>query len=139
MNPPKRTTSSTGNNSRGFTFVEVMVTLVILSAGIVFIYKTFFLCVDYLSRLTIRLYAGQLVEARIADLQRKAQASGGLGFERGPMSVRQEFNHKPVEFAFQIDLNPVHGFEDLYQMQVGVSWVDGGRGNNFKRLAMVDL
>ncbi|MDE2027350.1 MAG: prepilin-type N-terminal cleavage/methylation domain-containing protein, partial [Candidatus Omnitrophica bacterium] len=62
--------SATGNNRSGFTFVEVMVALVVLCGGIVLIYKSFFLCADYLNNLTCRLYASSLLDEKIGRITR---------------------------------------------------------------------
>jgi len=53
---------------KGFTFIEVMVALVVLSAGIVTVYRSFFLCVDYLNNITTRIYASHLLDQRMADI-----------------------------------------------------------------------
>ena len=116
-----------------------MVTLVILSAGIVFIYKTFFLCVDYLSRLSLRLQANELIDEKIADLGRLYRETGDLSFSRGPAAVTQEINHRSVDFSYQIQLVPVPGYEGLYRLQVGVSWLDAGRPTSVSREAMLGL
>src|SRR5579872_1277046 len=70
MGIPTRAKSVTGNDPsvQGFTFVEVMVSLVILCCGIVLIYKSFFLCADYLNNLTCRLYASSLMDEKIGDI-----------------------------------------------------------------------
>src|ERR1039457_5245129 len=80
MRLPTRAKSATGNNRRhmsfpnvlignlGFTFVEVMVSLVVLCCGIVVIYKSFFLCADYLNNLTCRIYASSLIDEKIGDI-----------------------------------------------------------------------
>src|SRR5262245_8551690 len=67
-------TSSIGNKflpfgQKGFTFLEIMITIVVLSTGIVAIYKTFLLCLDHQRYLTHRLYASNLIDRRTAQLQ----------------------------------------------------------------------
>ena len=116
-----------------------MVTLVILSAGIVLIFKTFFLCVDYLNRLSIRLYASELVDEKIADLSRAFRLDGNPSVIQGPSSVEQNINHKPIDFLYQVQFDPVQGYEGLYRLEVGVSWVDAGRPARFARSTLVAL
>ena len=127
MRPPIRTMSSTGSKHKGFTFIEVMVTLVILSSGIVMIYKSFFLCLDYLSYLTCRLYASQMIESKIADISRSYQESQGAFFDRGATTETMEINHKWVDFNYTINLTPLSGLEHVYHLQISLAWYDGKR------------
>ena len=140
MKLPTRMTSRTGsNNHLGFTFVEVMVTLVVLSAGIVFIYKTFFLCVDYLSRLSTRLCANELIDSRVSEISRLMREHGDLSFDRGPLIVTKEISHKRIDFNYQINFVPVTGYEGLYRLDVGLSWQDHGRSMHYMRSAVLTL
>jgi prepilin-type N-terminal cleavage/methylation domain-containing protein len=139
MKPPRRTTSSIGNNRAGFTFVEVMVTLVVLTGGIVFIYRTFFICVDYLSRLSLRLHASELIDTKIADISRLFRENRNVSFERGPMVVSEEVNRKHIEFHYRVQLVPVSGYEGMYRLEVGLSWLDAGRPAHFARSALLAL
>src|SRR5271155_1181395 len=87
--------SATGNNSRGFTFVEVMVSLVVLCCGIVMIYKSFFLCADYLNNLTCRLYASSLIDEKIGDIAKSfADWSAKNSIDLGDNAVTLDINYK---------------------------------------------
>jgi hypothetical protein len=117
-----------------------MVTLVVLSAGIVFIYKTFFLCVDYMSRLSMRMQASELIDQRIADITRTFGVAGNRSLDQGPAVVtRRTINRKPVEFHYQAQAIPVSGFEGLFELEVSVSWVDQGKPAQFTRWAALSL
>ncbi|MBF0490414.1 MAG: prepilin-type N-terminal cleavage/methylation domain-containing protein [Candidatus Omnitrophica bacterium] len=125
MKLPIRMTSLTGNKNKGFTFIEIMITLVILSAGIVMIYKSFFLCVDYLSYLTCRLYASQMIEGKISDITRSYRESSDSSFDRGATTETMEMNHKWIDFNYGIEMSPVLGLDYLYRLRVTLSWYDG--------------
>ena len=127
MNLPIRMTSSTGNKQQGFTFVEIMIALVILSSGIVMIYKSFFLCVDYLSYLTCRLYASQMIESKMADITRSYRKSQDATFSRGAMTESLEVNHKWVDFNYNIEMSLVGNLDYVYRLKVILSWHDGRR------------
>ena len=127
MKPPIRMTSLTGNKKKGFTFVEIMIALVMLSGGIVMIYKSFFLCVDYLSYLTCRLYASQMIESKIADISRSYRESSDSSFDRGGTTETVEVNHKWIDFNYGIEMSPVAGLDYLYRLNVTLSWYDGRR------------
>lgn len=129
--------SSTGN--KGFTFVEVMVTLVVLSAGIVFIYRTFFLCVDYLSRLSSRIHANELVDEKMSEISLLFREQGSPAFDRGPSSVSRSIEGRDVAFNYTIAMDPLEGQEGLYRLQVDVAWVDAGRPAHFSRVGVLGL
>ncbi len=128
-----------GNNQKGFTFVEVMVTLVILSSGIVFIYKSFFLCADYLSRLSLRLDANQLLDNKISEIKRYVKDSHDLSFNRSGNLPIVESHYKKTQFFYQTELVPVLGFEDLYQLSVHLSWVEYGHKRRLSRLSLLEI
>ncbi len=104
-----------------------MIALVILSGGIIMIYKSFFLCVDYLSYLTCRLYASQMIESKIADVSRSYKQSADSLFDRGAATEMIEVNHKWVDFNYTIEMSPVAGLEYLYRLKVTLAWYDGRR------------
>ena len=96
-----------------------MVTLVVLSTGILFIFKTFFQCVDYLSRLSTRLYANAVIEERMSDIVRVARQTGDVSPEQCLPARFQS-----VDFSCEVQASPIENYDGLYQIQVTVSWVD---------------
>ena len=131
--------SSIGNKRSGFTFIEVMVSLVVLSAGIVFIYKTFFLCVDYLSRLTVRMHANELVDEKIADVSRLFHETADITASSGISVITEEINHKKVHFTYQVVFDPVLSNDNAFRIKVVLSWLDAGRTMKISRLALMAL
>lgn len=127
--------SATGNNSRGFTFVEVMVSLVVLCCGIVLIYKSFFLCADYLNNLTCRLYASSLIDEKIGDIAESFADWPARDLDLGATNVDLEINHKPVHFTYDINLAPLPDVKSVWQLDVRLSWVDGPRNMHASRSA----
>jgi len=127
--------SATGNNSRGFTFVEVMVSLVVLCCGIVLIYKSFFLCADYLNNLTCRLYASSLIDEKIGDISESFADWPARNLNLGDRFVDLEINHKPVHFTYDINLAPLPDVKSVWQLDVKISWVDGPRNMHASRSA----
>jgi len=124
-----------GNNSRGFTFVEVMVSLVVLCCGIVLIYKSFFLCADYLNNLTCRLYASSLIDEKIGDISGSFADWPARDLNLGNSSVDLEINHKPVHFEYDINLAPLPDVKSVWQLDVRLSWFDGQRNMHASRSA----
>jgi prepilin-type N-terminal cleavage/methylation domain-containing protein len=127
--------SATGNNSRGFTFVEVMVSLVVLCCGIVLIYKSFFLCADYLNNLTCRLYASSLIDEKIGDIAESFADWPARDLSLGDSSVDLDINHKPVHYTYDINLAPLPDVKSVWQLDVKISWVDGPRNMHASRSA----
>jgi prepilin-type N-terminal cleavage/methylation domain-containing protein len=135
MSHPVRTKSATGNNSSGFTFVEVMVSLVVLCSGIVLIYKSFFLCADYLNNLTSRLYASSLIDEKIGDITESFAEWPAKELDLGSNAVTIEINHKPVQFNYGINLAPLNDVKSVWQLDVKLSWMDGPRSMHASRSA----
>lgn len=132
----KRTKLITGNdNSQGFTFVEVMVSLVVLCCGIVLIYRSFFLCADYLNNLTCRLYASSLIDEKIGDVSKSFAEWPVRDLNFGSTSVILDINHRPVCFTYDIALKPLADVKSVWQLDVGISWNDGQRKMHANRSA----
>ena len=132
---PTRMKSATGNNSRGFTFVEIMVSLVVLCCGIVLIYKSFFLCSDYLNNITCRLYASSLIDEKIGDIAESFAEWPAKALNFGDSSVIADINYKPVHFTYDINLQPLTDVKSVWEVDVKLSWVDGPRNMHMQRSA----
>ena len=136
MGLPRSVTGSNpalGPHSKGFTFVEVMVSLVILCSGIVMIYKSFFLCADYLNNLTCRLYASSLIDEKIGDITRSFAEWPAKPLDFGDNSVELNINHKSVWFNYNIKLAPLDDVKSVWQVDVNLNWLDGPRPMHAER------
>lgn len=131
----KRTKSIIGNRSQGFTFVEVMVSLVVLCSGIVLIYRSFFLCADYLNDLTCRLYASSLIDEKIGDITKSFAQWPAQDLNFGNTFVTLDINHKPVCFTYDIGLQPLADVKSVWQLDVRLAWNDGRRTMHANRSA----
>jgi len=135
MRVPTRTKSAIGNNFLGFTFVEVMVSLVVLCCGIVLIYKSFFLCADYLNNLTCRLYASSLIDEKIGDVTKSFAEWPSKALDLGDNSVTLVINHRTVQFNYDINLKALDDVKSVWQLNVNLNWVDGPRRMHMLRSA----
>ncbi|MBF0386501.1 MAG: hypothetical protein HQL20_01435 [Candidatus Omnitrophica bacterium] len=127
-------TLTTGNSSRrGVTFFEVMVTAVVLSAGLVAIYRSFFIGVDYLDHLSRRLCALDLVEGRVAIIERDFRALNNI--DVGPLDETVVLNGRLVAFKFSINLQPVDLLRTVFQLDIRLSWSERGRYQEIARSA----
>ena len=135
MRVPTRTKSAIGNNFQGFTFVEVMVSLVVLCCGIVLIYKSFFLCADYLNNLTCRLYASSLIDEKIGDVTKSFAEWPAKELDLGVSSITLVINHRSVQFNYDINLKVLDDVKSVWQLNVNLNWVDGPRRMHMLRSA----
>lgn len=137
-------TSLTGRNNsvggrlsfgsrKGLTFIEVMVTAVILSVGLVAIYRSFFIGADVIQHLSNRLYALNLLEAKIATIERDFRTL--KDFDIGPLTEEAVINNYPVRFQYQVDLKPVGQLLTVFQLDITLSWEERGRTMSLFRSA----
>lgn len=122
-----------GLDRRGITFIEVMVTAVILSAGLVALYRSFFIGVDYLNHLSRRLCALDLMESRVADIERNFRALKDI--DVGALEQTVVLNGQPVAFKYRVHLKPVGGLLSVFQLDIVLSWVERGRVVEIARTA----
>jgi prepilin-type N-terminal cleavage/methylation domain-containing protein len=132
------TTSSIGNKhnrfipalrpfQKGFTFIEIMTTLAILAGGLVMIYKSFFVCLDYQTHLACRAQANNIIENRIALTEQMLRDYKTLSFNHDQQKELVEFFGREIEYQVDIALLPKGDGIGLYQMDVRVSWHENKR------------
>lgn len=114
-----------------------MVSLVVLCSGIVLIYKSFFLCADYLNNLTCRIYASSLIDEKIGDITMSFAEWPAKALTLGDMAVDVPINHKPVRFNYEIKLNPLPDVKSVWKLDVTLSWIDGRRSMRAQRSAFM--
>jgi len=111
----------------GITFFEVMVAIVILSTGIVMVYKSFLKSLDYQSYLTARSCAVNLLEHKIAVIKAEYQENGGVNLVEGIEAYDVVLNNRPVTFQFDIRYSAVDAVNDISQLDLMLSWMERGR------------
>jgi prepilin-type N-terminal cleavage/methylation domain-containing protein len=116
----------------GFTFLEVMVTAAILSTGIVVIYKAFLFSLDRQRYLVHRLYANNLLDQKIAEVQRLFQDKGEASLDPGEAVENISVDNRKIPMTIQtlFQKMPV---ENLLQMDIGVSWLERGHPARLSR------
>ena len=119
---------------RGYTFLELMVTVSILSVGIVGIYKVLLTSMDYQTQLSCRLYASNLIEHEIALLQNQFQSSGEFSSKENGKIVEVLLDRRNIPFQFSIVPAAVeNNLAGLLPVTVFLSWPDQGRNFHLKR------
>ena len=121
-------------NNRGYTFLELMVTVSILAIGIVGVYKVLLASLDYQTQLSCRLYAANLIEHEMALIENQFRATGQFPIKENGKVVEAFLDRRNI--VFYLSLLPV-GVENeiagLIPVEVGLSWTDRGRTINVKR------
>lgn len=121
-------------NNRGYTFLELMVTVSILAIGIVGVYKVLLASLDYQMQLSCRLYAANLIEHEIALIENKFRATGQFPIQENGKVIEAFLDRRTI--VFQLSLLPA-GVENeiagLIPVEVVLSWADQGRTINLKR------
>ena len=119
--------------NRGFTFIEIMVTLVVLTGGVAIILKSFMATIDQMNHLTNRLNANIILENKMASLQHQLRVYETLPFELEP--VDNSSRGKPIHFEPKMNLSGVGDFKDIFKLDLTVSWKEQGRDLHLSRSA----
>ena len=115
------------NRKRGFSFLEVMVAMMVLSGGLVLIYKSFFIALDYTNHLTCRLQANVLLDEKICELNRLLQDQNQLTLVP-PIAVDHLIiANRPIDFLYTLDLHSVENLQGLFLLDISVIWKEGNR------------
>jgi len=143
MNLKKTMISPIGNNqlffhrsnrkAAGFSFIEVMITVSILSFGLVLIYRAFFISLNYMEHVTYRLHAMTLLDNKVAELAQLLKGKSNLKATTLTEIDRHMVNNREVEFSFEIDYKPVLKPSGITQVDLALSWDEGIRNINLKR------
>ncbi len=113
-------------DQRGFTFIEVMVTLVILSVGIVGIFKSLLISLDQIDYLTHRLYASTTMENLMFQKERMLRDVSELSLNLGE-KIDVPVGNKNIRFDQNIEISEIESYPDLFSIDVTLSWKEGDR------------
>ncbi len=118
---------------RGLTFIEVMITAVVLAGGLVAIYRAFFIGLDQLDHLSCRLCAINLIEKKIALVEKDFRSL--KDFDIGPLTEQGVINNRPVEFQYVINVQPVGELLAVFRLDIVLSWQEKGHAMSISRSA----
>ena len=117
--------------------MEVMVTVVVLSVGLVGIFKVFHSSLSYLTHLTNRIYASNLLDNRFAKVQRMLS-----GYHTLPVELDQEENIHIGARIFPVKkgtgIRQIGDFIDIFRLDLSVGWKEGQRNITLKRTFAVE-
>ena len=138
--------SLTGNNpaffkhnksKNGFTFFEVMMTAAILAVGIVMIYRSLIIALDYQNHLTNRFFASNFLTDKVEWTQLVFQQKGELPLAENGKVFSAYVNKVPVAFTFNFSVRNVDNFEGILAVDMVLSWAERGRTIHLSRTAYI--
>jgi prepilin-type N-terminal cleavage/methylation domain-containing protein len=114
--------SATGRN-KGFTLIEIMISIAILSLGLILILQGLTQCLNILRISRNNLETSLLIEDKMAEMEIAVNQDTD-NFSRDISGDSQSGN---IEFKWQIRLNPDTEYENLYEVLATVNWAEGRR------------
>jgi len=120
----------------GLTFIEVMITVVILSVGIVAIFKTYIVSLDQMTHITNRIYVSTLLDDRVATIERHLRAYKSL-----PLDMAQEeyinVGSKQLTFSRDLKISDIEDFVEIFNVDLSISWQEGDRDMKISRSSYI--
>jgi type II secretion system protein I len=113
-------------SSLGFTLIEVLVAISLLSLGLVMIFKAMFISFNRIEHLTNRFYASAVLDNRISTIQRMLIVYKALPVE---MNVSEKVNigMRPIEFKQEMAFHEVEDYMDVFELDLDLVWEEQGR------------
>ncbi|MFA6129363.1 MAG: prepilin-type N-terminal cleavage/methylation domain-containing protein [Candidatus Omnitrophota bacterium] len=115
-------TSETGKN-KGFTLIEIMISIAILSLGLILILQGLTQCLNILRISQNNLETSLLAEEKMAEMEIAVKQDKEM-FSKDTSGESQSGN---IEFNWHVRLNPDMQYEDLYEVLTTVNWTEGRR------------
>ena len=119
-------------SKRGLALMEVMVSVAIMSVGLVAIIQAFITAVGALRTAQNRVYARQILEDKMIEIEQELIEEGGVepGSSRGEIELgNRSFDWSleisPVEEGEELDLS-----EELNESRLSVSWQEANRAKD---------
>lgn len=120
------------NTRKGVTLVEVMISVSILSIGLVLVLQAFAYCLNGLRISENNLKASLLAGNKMAQAQIQAKEDWDT-FENG---LSERFNVERLKCTWDIEINPVEweveeevssSYDDLNELRANFAWKEGRR------------
>ncbi|MCA9409179.1 MAG: prepilin-type N-terminal cleavage/methylation domain-containing protein [Candidatus Omnitrophica bacterium] len=125
-----------GVNNKGLTFIEIMVTLAIISTGLVAIFKTYIFSLDQMSHLTTRLYANSLLDNQVIEIERMLKIYKTLPLElQQPEPVN--VGYKKIEFFQKMKISAVEDYVNVFRLDLTINWSEGLKEKSLSRTSYI--
>ncbi len=113
----------------GFSLVELMIAVSILSIGIVVVLTSFLNSAYLLDSLQNRIMSLNFLDAKISDLRQKAVEEGGVE----PDSSQEEIALGNHSATFKLEIQPLddEGLKDyINEVKLSLSWQEGTKNKD---------
>ena len=107
---------------KGFTLIEIMISVSILSLGLILIVQGLAKCVNILRISQSNLAATLLAEDKMTEMEIAVKQDGAKAFLSDTNGEEKSGN---LELNWQIRLSPDEEYENLNQVLATVRWKDG--------------
>jgi len=115
-------TSGTGRN-KGFTLIEILISIAILSLGLILVLQGLTQCLNILRISQNNLETSLLAEEKMAEMEIAVKQDKEM-FSKDTSGQSQSGN---IEFNWHVRLSPDTQYEDLYEVLTTVNWTEGRR------------
>jgi prepilin-type N-terminal cleavage/methylation domain-containing protein len=122
-------------NKKGITLIEVLISVVILSGGLIVVYQPLLKSLGVLSYLEQRSEASRMANEFLWKLQREATQSGNVPTE----GAAGELLGRSRAYQFRIDMRDVVNSERLLEAKLAISWRSGGKKRQIQRVTYVSV
>lgn len=112
---------------RGLSFIELMVTVAVLSSGIILIYRAFFISLSYLDHVVCRLYAMHCLENAIVNMQMETEQNKGILFREHVQNRTIKLGNKTIDFHCPVKVSNVENLDHIFRVEVSCRWKEGSR------------
>lgn len=112
-------------NRKGFSLIELMIAVSILSIGIVLVLRSFLSSATTLNSMFSRIKAMQLLEIKMNELEQESNELGGIT-ERGSQE-EIKLGSRSANQILEIAPLEIEDFEDLDEIRIILSWQEAGR------------
>jgi len=119
---------------RAFTMVEIMVAVVILSAGLVVVYESLLKSLDAFQTFETRLTAQLVADGAVANIERQMRSPWRA---TAPTQQKGTTLADGRTFTWQTQVMLAQAAQELYQVSVSVSWPEGSRTRSVQRVTLL--
>jgi len=112
------------------------VTLIILSLGIVGIFRTFIFSLDRMRYLTNRLYASMILDNHVITIERMLRAYKALPTDLEPWEGL-DTGLKERNYRQKMNISQVDDLNDIFQLDLSISWMEGGHEVRLQRSSYI--
>lgn len=120
-----------GNNNKGFTLMEIMITTAVLALGTVLIYEGFFMSLETFNYYFDYLNVVPWADEKIWDAQNELSRLG----PQAKIETAGEFVNRNKNFIWNLTCGLLDETGGLYSVDLLVSWQEGKRKLRLARSA----